>query len=198
MDERKTPDDPGVRQVDATAMKAFAHPLRMAMYRYLSDRGAATATMLAQHLGESTGQTSYHLRQLERHGFVAEDAGRGTGRERWWVPIGFQMRGRELLEQPGTEGAVSLMLQTQIQQRSEALAGWYHRVPEEPVEWVEATIDTTVAAPMTPEESTALTRELAEVIRRHMDGARHRHADEPDPRARRVRLFLDVFPLATD
>ncbi len=27
---------------------------------------------------------AYHLRQLERHGFVREVEGKGTGRERWW------------------------------------------------------------------------------------------------------------------
>jgi DNA-binding MarR family transcriptional regulator len=46
--------------------------------------GPATSTMLAERLGQSTGATSYHLRQLAAHGFVSEDEGRGTARERWW------------------------------------------------------------------------------------------------------------------
>ena len=36
-------------------------------------------------LNLNTGATSYHLRQLAQHGFVAEDAERGNARERWWA-----------------------------------------------------------------------------------------------------------------
>ena len=41
------------------ALKAFAHPLRMALYAELAQRGPATASQLARALGESSGQTSY-------------------------------------------------------------------------------------------------------------------------------------------
>jgi hypothetical protein len=40
--------------------------------------------MLAVRLGESSGATSYHLRQLSTFGFVEEVPGRGSRRERWW------------------------------------------------------------------------------------------------------------------
>ncbi|HVT71372.1 MAG TPA: ArsR family transcriptional regulator, partial [Trebonia sp.] len=35
-------------------------------------------------LGESTGLTSHHLRQLAKHGFIEEVPELGRGRERWW------------------------------------------------------------------------------------------------------------------
>lgn len=53
-----------------------------------------TATLLAQRCGESSGLTSYHLRQLASAGFVmdAEPAdliGRDVhGRVRWWQAVG--------------------------------------------------------------------------------------------------------------
>lgn len=53
-----------------------------------------TATLLAQRCGESSGLTSYHLRQLASAGFVmdAEPAdliGRDVhGRVRWWKAVG--------------------------------------------------------------------------------------------------------------
>lgn len=72
------------RAIGPEELKALAHPLRMAMYDYLSEHGSATASQLGRHLGESSGQTSYHLRQLEKHGFVVEDSARGNGRDRWW------------------------------------------------------------------------------------------------------------------
>lgn len=43
-----------------------------------------TATALAAELGVSTGATSYHLRQLARHGLLTEVA--TAGRERRWQP----------------------------------------------------------------------------------------------------------------
>ncbi|MBU2662417.1 winged helix-turn-helix domain-containing protein [Actinoplanes bogorensis] len=60
-----------------------AHPLRVRLLNLLRERGPSTASKLAELLGQSSGATSYHLRQLAAYGFV-EDAGCGTGRERWW------------------------------------------------------------------------------------------------------------------
>jgi DNA-binding transcriptional ArsR family regulator len=66
------------------ALRALAHPTRLRMLGLLRQEGPATATSLAARLGLNTGATSYHLRQLAKHGFVEEDTGRGTARERWW------------------------------------------------------------------------------------------------------------------
>ena len=184
-------------EIDATAMKAFAHPLRMAMYAYLTDHGAATATMLASHLGESTGQTSYHLRQLERHGFVAEDESRGTGRERWWRPVGYSMQGTALAQDAGNRGAVELMLQTQLQQRVAAMSDWYRRSEQEPAEWVEGSVDSSMTTWMTAAEMLALTDGLMGLIHDHAERAKARHERGDTAGERRVRTYLDVFPLST-
>jgi DNA-binding transcriptional ArsR family regulator len=69
---------------DPTALKALAHPLRQRILRQLDREGPATSTTLAKALGENTGATSYHLRQLAEHGFVEDVPGKGQGRERWW------------------------------------------------------------------------------------------------------------------
>src|SRR5690625_7771683 len=72
---------------DAETLKAYAHPLRIKMYDYLLTHGSATATQLAQELGENTGQTSYHLRILARHGLIEDDQEvTARGRERRWLP----------------------------------------------------------------------------------------------------------------
>ncbi|USQ75686.1 winged helix-turn-helix domain-containing protein [Ornithinimicrobium cryptoxanthini] len=201
------------RQIDASAMKAFAHPLRMAMYDYLNDREAATATMLAKHTGESTGQTSYHLRQLERHGFVEEDPGRGTGRERWWKAVGFRMDGIELGKDSATRPAVETMLHNQVAQRAESLREWYLRSVEEPEPWQTSSLHSRSTATMSADEADELGRALIEVIHEHTEAAKARHeaagaaagaAGDADVEpaegegTRRVRVFLDVFPLPED
>ncbi len=70
---------------DIDTLKAIAHPLRMKMLGSLRADGPATASELGRRFGESSGSTSYHLRQLERFGFIEENAMQPSGRERRWV-----------------------------------------------------------------------------------------------------------------
>jgi DNA-binding MarR family transcriptional regulator len=76
-DEREVLDDP-------ERLKALAHPMRRRMLSHLNAHGPATSTTLGELLGAKTGTTSYHLRQLEKYGFIEEIPERSTGRERWW------------------------------------------------------------------------------------------------------------------
>jgi DNA-binding transcriptional ArsR family regulator len=81
------------REITVEELKALAHPLRQRILYHLASVGRANATAIADVFGESTGSTSYHLRQLERYGFVEEDRGRRTGRERWWRLVPLDIRG---------------------------------------------------------------------------------------------------------
>jgi DNA-binding transcriptional ArsR family regulator len=69
---------------DPRSLRALAHPLRLQLLGLLRSDGPATATQLAERTGQTSGATSYHLRQLAAYGFVAEDAERGNARDRWW------------------------------------------------------------------------------------------------------------------
>jgi DNA-binding transcriptional ArsR family regulator len=71
--------------LDATSLRALAHPVRLRLLSALRERGPSTATRLARLTGLSSGATSYHLRQLAAYGMVVDDA-QGSGRERWWRP----------------------------------------------------------------------------------------------------------------
>ena len=79
------PEEP--RRLEVDALKALAHPLRVRIFSELSTFGPSTASALGERLGESSGATSYHLRQLEKHGFVREDCERGNARDRWWERV---------------------------------------------------------------------------------------------------------------
>ena len=89
------PLDPPERQVDPSwtgsvvrpdgrSLRALAHPLRLRLLGLLRVDGAATASQLAARTGQSSGATSYHLRQLAAYGFVIEEPDRGNARDRWW------------------------------------------------------------------------------------------------------------------
>jgi DNA-binding transcriptional ArsR family regulator len=71
-------------RLDPTTLRGLAHPLRVRILGLLREYGPQTATTLAERLGQSTGATSYHLRQLAAYGFVVDDPSRNVGRERWW------------------------------------------------------------------------------------------------------------------
>src|SRR5262249_52523751 len=68
---------------DARAMRALAHPVRLALLEALGHAGTLTATQASELLGESPANCAFHLRTLAKYGYVVE-AGGGKGRERPW------------------------------------------------------------------------------------------------------------------
>lgn len=174
------------------ALKAFAHPLRMAMYAELSRLGSATASQLGRSLGESSGQTSYHLRQLERHGFVEDDPAHSGGRERWWRPVGFEVSDPGMFQDPDTSGSARAVLDSLIAERAATLSAWYSDLkPDQP-----DTLGLVSGASLnlSTEEAEELTRQLTAVIETYSAKARDRELSDT---VRRFRVHLDVFPLAT-
>lgn len=184
------------RPIDVSAMKAFAHPLRMQLYSWLRDHGEATASLLADHLNESTGQTSYHLRQLAKHGFVEEVTSRGTGRERWWRSVGFSMPGHEFAKDPTARPALELMLRTQHQQRAEVVRDWLERSTRESPAWVGASLDNTATVRMSARQMHELSQALLALIHEHSERAKASSTEEGETRV--VRCYVDVLPLPED
>jgi DNA-binding transcriptional ArsR family regulator len=76
--------DSQTRVLEVEALRAIAHPLRVQLLGALRTNGPATATELGERLGESSGATSYHLRQLARYGFIVDDDVQPSKRERRW------------------------------------------------------------------------------------------------------------------
>jgi hypothetical protein len=71
---------------DPKAMRAMAHPVRMALIEMLAVSPTLTATQASEVLGESPANCAFHLRTLAKYGFVRE-AGGGKGRERPWTRV---------------------------------------------------------------------------------------------------------------
>ncbi|MFF2078701.1 ArsR/SmtB family transcription factor [Kitasatospora sp. NPDC058162] len=81
---------------DPKAMRALAHPVRLAILERLTRDGPATATQLSPEVGATPSVTSWHLRHLAGYGLVRDaevGAGVGTGadrqdrRERRWEAV---------------------------------------------------------------------------------------------------------------
>src|SRR5579862_6474412 len=76
-------DEP-LKLTDPKAMRALAHPVRMALLDLIAVAGTLTATQASEALGESPANCAFHLRTLAKYGF-AREAGGGRGRERPWT-----------------------------------------------------------------------------------------------------------------
>jgi len=192
-------------QIGPEALKAYAHPLRMAILRYLHDHGTATATTLAQHLGESTGQTSYHLRQLAKHGLVEDVPERGTGRERWWRSRSANVGLATMLTDESTAHAANVLLSEMLRERTEALGRWLAtlssfedpaRLAEDPI--ARSALHSQSTLLLTGDELEELSELLADTITEFADRHRGRFDDGAPEGAVRVRAYVDVFPLADD
>lgn len=82
-----------VELTDVRAIRALAHPARLAVVEAMYDRGLSlTATAAARLAGTTPSAMSYHLRALERYGIVRRGEARKDGRERPWVRSATDLR----------------------------------------------------------------------------------------------------------
>ena len=95
----------GPREVtDPRAMRALAHPIRLALLEALADAGTLTATEAGERVGESPANASFHLRQLAKYGYV-EEAEKGAGRRRPWKLRQLGLRFTDVHDDPATAEA---------------------------------------------------------------------------------------------
>ena len=188
------PPGRSARVRDATVLRALAHPLRGRLLGLLRIDGPSTATRLGERVGQSSGVTSYHLRQLEAHGFVAELPGHGSGRERWWQAQ-HQMTSWEaddLLEQPGGPEANEAMQRQQIELLGRQLRTWTEQGAAFGREWAAVAGLSDYVLRLTPEQTRALTAEVYAVLDRWSAAP-----GEPAEGAELVAFCTAVFPVRT-
>ncbi|GAA1088215.1 hypothetical protein GCM10009642_29240 [Nocardiopsis metallicus] len=200
----QSPPNPKPMEIGAEALRGLAHPLRARILDELSVQGPATATILGKRLGESSGSTSYHLRQLARFGFVETDPERSGGRDRWWRvrPGGWYMSGTRFLRSPATREAAEIVLDGYYRGRQERAERW-RRVTREHGDsprvrrWSDAYQDSVSHLRLTPEEAEEFAGEINALVREWARRFQGRTAEEhPDTEA--VELQTDLFPNLTD
>ena len=153
---------------DPKALRALAHPVRLALVGQLRVHGQLTATQAAELLGESSASCSFHLRQLAKYGLV-EEAGGGQGRERPWRATTMFTSWPEVADDPKVEAAVGLLRGVITERYLEGLARWYDAMPDEPPEWQEAADFGDTMLYVTAEELADLTRRTRELADGYLD-----------------------------
>ena len=178
--------------LDARSLRGVAHPLRLRLLGSLRNDGPQTATQLAARLGESSAATSYHLRTLATHGFVAEAPELGRGRERFWRAVHRgTWFGTPDQDAPDRELA-DAYLQTVGRMYAENIERWVDERPDWPTEWADATNLSDLGLNLTAEEAERLGEDLMRVLARHRDEV----AAKADDGASRVRFTaqFQLFP----
>jgi DNA-binding transcriptional ArsR family regulator len=122
---------------DPRALRAVAHPVRLALVGLLRREGPLTATRAGLLIGESATTCSFHLRQLARYGLV-EEAGGGRGRERPWRATAAFTRWPRFSGEPEVAAAAELLTRVVVERHFESLLRWLEQQRDEPVEWQEA------------------------------------------------------------
>ncbi len=177
--------------LDPPRLRALAHPLRVRLLGLLRLHGPSTATRLAARVGDSSGSTSYHLRQLAAAGLVDEDpAHAGGGRERWWRAVHTSTRldtffsGDDAVVTVEYLRAIAAVYTTKMQE-------WLAVELDEPAPWRAAATfsDVTVSLPA------AAAEELGEAMIELAQQAERRHGSEPG--ARKVAVQVQVLPQLT-
>ena len=187
------PRERTVKRLDPPALKALAHPLRVRILASLRRIGPATATVLADRLGESSGLTSYHLRVLAANDFVIEDTEQGVGRERWWRAAQdmTSWRATDFAGDPDSEAAEQFLAGMAARSSMATLDRWLERRPDEDPDWVDAAELSDFLLRVTPDQLRSLEVEINALIKARLD-AGDLTSDEPG--ARQVRLLLYGFP----
>jgi len=160
--------DQVVRDVrDPRALRAIAHPLRLRILEAVALSGPATATEIADLVGESPANCSWHLRQLARYGFVAE-AGGGIGRQRPWRLAVQGHRWGEGEEAPELARAGDAAAQVLLELEYQALLDWLRDRRSEDPRWRDAGFFNQAMGWCTAAELAELKEEVRQLFARYL------------------------------
>ncbi|HWE10715.1 MAG TPA: helix-turn-helix domain-containing protein [Solirubrobacteraceae bacterium] len=169
------------RITDARALRALAHPLRLALLDRLISFGEQTAAQCAEAVGSTPSNCSYHLRALARAGLV--EAGESAdGRERPWrsASTGFEFGPDD--PPPGSSSAAAartideLALSRDEELTRRALA----RHHEQPAEWRAVEARNSYALNVAPSELASLVHEIDRLVRPYIGLTRGAAPDDAD------------------
>lgn len=174
---------------DPRAIRALAHPARMAIIDALASGDELTATECAELTGLSPSATAYHLNLLERYDFAEPAPARSDGRERPWRATGRTQFDLDASTPARAAAAAGVALA--FMDRSRALGeAFMATVHEEPREWQDAASLTNADLWLSVEETEAVAAALAAVLETYRGRTR---SDRPDG-TRRVRVTNMVVP----
>jgi DNA-binding transcriptional ArsR family regulator len=177
---------------DPQAIRALAHPVRIALIELLLHTGTLTATQASEALGESPANCAFHLRTLAKYGFV-EEAGGGKGRERPWRRTHQGLHFETAPDDPEYNAATQVLDDVwfgRLLQRAQAARAGRDSWPEE---WRARLGEQEIITYLTPAESDQLSQDLLAVTSRYLD--RLDHPERRPAGAIPIEILTFAYPL---
>jgi predicted ArsR family transcriptional regulator len=181
---------------DPRAMRALAHPLRLALLELLWREGSVNATEAATELDESQAGCSFHLRQLAKFGFVEEVEG-VRGRARPWRLSRRGMRVSNVQDDPEAEIAWAALERLLRDRQMARYRAWLESRSAYSRSWQDAAYHTHHVAWLTPAEL----EDAAEQVTALLVGLFPERRDDPETRpagALPVELLSMGHPIASE
>lgn len=187
------PDRERIVLSDPRAIRALAHPARLAIIETLGPGEELTATELAAVTGLSPSATSYHLKALAKWGIVEAGEARADGRDRPWKATGRSVTLNS--EAPSSTAVAEIAIMDTFLDRNRVLATEFlSRQADEPPEWRDATELASHDYWLTAEELAKAVQAMRDVLAPYED----RRRDVRPAASRRVRIARLVVPRADD
>ncbi|WP_405509157.1 helix-turn-helix domain-containing protein [Streptomyces cyaneofuscatus] len=185
--------DRNIHNINARTLRTLAHPLRIRLLNALREFGPATASGLGERLAESSGATSYHLRQLAESGLVEDAPELGKGRERWWRSVhdGTMVETADFRTHadPEVRGAIDVVLHETATTHAQELNTWLGTMDEWSQEWQRSWDMSDFKLRLTPELAQELYEKLHDVVESYRD-----RVPEDTEGSAVVRTHLHTFP----
>jgi DNA-binding transcriptional ArsR family regulator len=191
-DEATMANPYGDVELSPRAMRAVAHPTRLAILGHLQTHGPATATTLAPVVGATPSVTSWHLRHLAEHGLVRDAAVGGDGRQRWWEAVGTGFR--FVAGDAASLDAASLLGRVLMEQAADLPGRWAREVePLLEAEWRRSAGVSNTTVELTADELARVEASIEELLAPYV--LRKQQGTSADG-TRRVRMLRYVLPEA--
>ena len=182
-----------LRVTDPRALRALAHPLRLALLDRLMSFGEQTAAQCAEAVGSTASNCSYHLRILARVG-LAEPGTSSDGRERPWraTATGLEFGPSDPAQSPSAAAAARALDELSLAREEELTRRALAEHDRLPAAWQQAGAHSRYALRLTASELGQLVEEIDRLVRPYI--ALTRGEAPPDAEVAVLRLLAFRHP----
>lgn len=182
-----------LRVTDPRALRALAHPLRLALLDRLMSFGEQTAAQCAEAVGSTASNCSYHLRILARVG-LAEPGTSSDGRERPWraTATGLEFGPSDPAQSPSAAAAARALDELSLVREEELTRRALAEHDRLPAAWQQAGAQSRYALRLTASELGQLVEEVDRLVRPYI--ALTRGEAPPDAEVAVLRLLAFRHP----
>ncbi|MEA2145330.1 MAG: hypothetical protein QOG59_917 [Solirubrobacteraceae bacterium] len=182
-----------LRITDPRALRAMAHPLRLALLDRLMSFGEQTAAQCAEAVGSTASNCSYHLRILARVGLV-EPGTSSDGRERPWraTATGLEFGPSDPAQAPSAATAARALDELSLAREEELTRRALAEHDRLPAAWQQAAAHSRYGLRLSASELAQLVGEIDRLVRPYI--ALTRGEAPPDAEVAVLRLLAFRHP----